>query len=134
MTFDLTRHLEPRLSLQMLDMFDSFLPTIAEASGRALREIEAAYAELRQARSTRGIAAQAQMRLSHPADVCRSASRTAASMLYSQQCSRARAQLRYRPDDEGEQADPPRKGLPSIVPTVVTTTPTSIAGSHPSTT
>ena len=71
-TFDLTRHLEPRLSLQMLDMFDSFLPTIAEASGRALREVEAAYAELRQARTLEELLRRARIDYRAPADVCAS--------------------------------------------------------------
>ncbi len=67
-TFDLTRHLDARLSLKMVTMLDALLPAIAEAGGRPLPEVEAAYADLREAATLEELLQRARIDYRAPAD------------------------------------------------------------------
>jgi SAM-dependent methyltransferase len=50
-TFDVTRHLNPKMTFRMLGRLEHHLPAIADASSRPLAEVEAAYALLRNAKT-----------------------------------------------------------------------------------
>jgi len=67
-TFDLTRHVDARQSLKMVAMLDSLVPTIAEAAGRTLPEVEAAYADLREATTAEELFRRARIDYHAPAD------------------------------------------------------------------
>jgi len=51
-TFDITRHLNHKMTFRMLGRLEHYLPAIAEASFRPLAEVQAAYASLRNAKTT----------------------------------------------------------------------------------
>jgi Methyltransferase domain len=71
-TFDLNRHLDGRLSLTMVAMIESLLPAIAEAGGRRLGEVEAAYREIGEATTVEELFRRARIDYHSPADAAAS--------------------------------------------------------------
>ena len=71
-TFDLTRHLNGRLTFQVLRMLNSLLPTIAEAGGRSLTEVESTFAHLMEAVTTEELFLRACIDYHAPADAAAS--------------------------------------------------------------
>lgn len=71
-SFDLTRHLDARLTFAMVTLLESQLSTIAEAGGRPLVEVEAAYAELRGASTVGDLLRRAQIDYRAPANAAAS--------------------------------------------------------------
>ncbi len=57
-TFDITRHLNHKLTFRMLRRIENHLPAIAEGSFRPLAEVRAAYASLSNAKTTEAVAAR----------------------------------------------------------------------------
>lgn len=67
-TFDLHRHLDPRLTFQMLPILEQHLPAIATASRCPISSIAAAYQQLRSARNLDDLLRRARIEYSAPAD------------------------------------------------------------------
>ncbi len=71
-TFDITRHVNARLSLQMVTLLESYLPIIADAGGRPLSKVEAAFAELRNSATLEELLRRARIDYRAPADAAAS--------------------------------------------------------------
>ena len=69
-TYDVDRHLDPRLTFQMLDILRQHLPAIARAAQRPLPEVEAEYERLRRAQSLEEFLRAARIEYHAPADAC----------------------------------------------------------------
>jgi SAM-dependent methyltransferase len=67
-TFDLTRHLDGRLTSRMLDRLEKYLPTIATTGGRSVADVEAEYGQLRAAAGIDALLRQAGVEYHAPAD------------------------------------------------------------------
>ena len=68
LTFDVTRHLNRKMTFRMLRRIEHHLPAIAEASQRPLAEIQADYAKLRKAKSVKEILRAANIEYLAPHD------------------------------------------------------------------
>ena len=55
-SYDLIRHLNAHLTLQMLKLLDPFVPTIAEAAGRPISEVESTLGKLRESKTAEELA------------------------------------------------------------------------------
>ena len=71
-TFDVTRHLNHKMTFRMLRRLENHLPAIAEASFRPLAEVQAAYASLCDAKSTEQLLRAARIEYFAPHDAASS--------------------------------------------------------------
>jgi SAM-dependent methyltransferase len=67
-TFDVTRHLNHKMTFRMLGRLEFYLPAIAKASFRPLAEVQAAYASLRNANTTEELLRVARIEYRAPHD------------------------------------------------------------------
>jgi len=67
-TFDLARHLDARLTIQMLPLLEPLLTTIAEACGQPLPDVEAAFSILRCSSNIEELLQAARINYRAPAD------------------------------------------------------------------
>jgi SAM-dependent methyltransferase len=71
-TYDVTRHLNPKMTFRMLRRMEHHLPAIAAASARPLAEIQAAYESLRHGKTTEELLRTARIEYLAPRDAAAS--------------------------------------------------------------